>query len=44
MEIENVIDAMNRISENIVLSKLIYRNKTRRKELTTQRCDSIIEL
>lgn len=27
MEIENVIDAMNRISCNIVLSKLIYRKK-----------------
>ncbi len=31
MEIENVIDAMNRISCNIVLSKLIYRNKKRNK-------------
>lgn len=26
MNRENVIDAMNRINQNIVLSKLVYRN------------------
>lgn len=30
METENVIDAMNRINSNIVLSKLIYRSKKRK--------------
>lgn len=30
MIIENVIDAMNRINENITISKLVYRSK--RKE------------
>lgn len=30
---ENVIDAMNRINENIVISKLVYRSKTRRVKL-----------
>ena len=33
MKVENVIDAMNRISENITISKFIYRSKTRNKEL-----------
>lgn len=28
---ENVIDVMNRINENIVITKLIYRNRTRKR-------------
>lgn len=28
---ENVIDAMNRISENIMISKLVYRSRMRKK-------------
>ena len=27
---ENAIDALNRISENIVITKLMYRSKTKR--------------
>lgn len=33
MRRENVIDAMNRISENIMISKLVYRSRTRRGTL-----------
>ena len=33
MIVENVIDVMNRINENITISKLIYRSKTRNKDL-----------
>ena len=32
MIVENVIDAMIRINENITISKLIYRSRTRRKD------------
>lgn len=28
---ENVIDALNRISENVMISKLIYRSRLRRR-------------
>jgi len=33
MKTENVIDAINRINENIVISKLIYRSRMRRREI-----------
>lgn len=33
---ENVIDVMNRINENIVITKLIYRNKTRKRDFTSR--------
>ncbi len=28
---ENVIDALNKMSENVMISKLIYRSKIRRR-------------
>jgi len=31
MRTENVIDVMNRINENIAVSKLIYRSKMKRR-------------
>jgi hypothetical protein len=33
MIVENVIDAMNRINENITISKLMYRTRTRSGDL-----------
>lgn len=33
MNRENAIDVMNRISENIMISKLIYRSKSRKSHL-----------
>lgn len=32
MRVENVIDVMNRINENIVISKLVYRSVLRRNK------------
>lgn len=29
---ENVMDEMNRISENVMISKLIYRSKIRKRQ------------
>ncbi len=28
---ENVIDALNRLSENVMISKLVYRSRIRRR-------------
>lgn len=33
MNIENVIDAMNRISENIMVSKLVYRSVMKKTKI-----------
>ena len=32
MRLENVIDVMNKINENIVVSKLVYRNVTKKNK------------
>ena len=36
MKRENAIDVMNRISENVMISKLIYRSKVRRGDLRSR--------